>query len=72
VSLVRLSTAKAATIKAGKALVRTTATKTAKQDWHALVPYSTEDPSPAAETCHVVVQAAAAVADLAERESSLR
>jgi hypothetical protein len=72
VPLVKLITAKAATIKAGKALVRTAAAKTAKQDWHALVAYSMEDTSPAAEACDVIVQAAAAVAELAAREGSLR
>jgi hypothetical protein len=69
VPLVRLSTSKAATIKAGKALVCTIVTKIAKHDWHALVPYST-DSSLAAEKCDVMVKAATAVAELAEKESS--
>jgi hypothetical protein len=71
VPLVKISTAKSATIKAGKALLRTTASKTAKQDWHALVAYSTEPPSPAAQAYDVAVQAATAVADIAARERHL-
>jgi hypothetical protein len=71
VLLVKVSTAKSATIKAGQALLRTTASKTTKQDWHALVAYSTEPPSPAAQANDVAVQAATAVADIAARERHL-
>jgi hypothetical protein len=52
--------------------MRTTAFKTANQDWHALVAYSTEPPSPAAQAYDVAVQAAMAVADIAARQRHLR
>jgi hypothetical protein len=74
VALVKLSTSKSVTIKAGnagKALVRTAAALTAKYDWHALVTYSMEDTSPVAQACDVIVQAAVVVAELAARDSSL-
>jgi hypothetical protein len=46
VRLVLLSTSTSATIKGGKALVRTNKSRTSKEDWHALVPYALDGSSP--------------------------
>jgi hypothetical protein len=60
---VELSTAQAASIKDGKSLVRSRSSRNAKQDCHALVPYSLEEPSPAAEAVQAAVLAAQAVGE---------
>jgi hypothetical protein len=65
VPLVELSTAQAASIKDGKALVRTRSSRNAKQDCYALVPYSLEEPSPAAEAVQAAALASQAVSDWA-------
>jgi hypothetical protein len=46
--VVQLSSSKTASIKEGAVLVRTKGSALTRQDYHALVAYSTEDPSPAA------------------------
>jgi hypothetical protein len=65
VPIVELSTAQAASIKDGKSLVRSRSSPNAKQDCHALVPYSLEEPSPAAEAVQAAVLAAQAAVELA-------
>jgi hypothetical protein len=47
---VLLSTSTSATIKGGKALVRTNKSRTSKEDWHALVPYALDEPSVSSAT----------------------
>jgi hypothetical protein len=66
IPLMRLSTAQTATIKGGNSTVRTKAKSSAKQDWHALVPYTTEELSPAAEAAEVSASTAVAIAEAAK------
>jgi hypothetical protein len=65
VPVVELFTASTASIKNGKSLVRTQSSRNAKQDCHALVPYSLEEPSPAAEAAQAATLAALAVSHMA-------
>jgi hypothetical protein len=53
-----------ATIKGGRSLVSTKGKGGAKQNWHVLVPYTTEEPSPAAQAADVARVAADVIADL--------
>jgi hypothetical protein len=64
VPLVELSTAQTASIKDGKSLVRTRSSRNAKQDCHALVAYSLEESSPAADAAQAATLAAQAFIDL--------
>jgi hypothetical protein len=67
VRMVDLITAKAASIKDGKCLVRTRTSRNSKRDCYALVPYSLEEaPSALAEAPQVAALATAAIANLAD------
>jgi hypothetical protein len=65
IPIVGLSTAKTSTTQGGKAQVRTRGKDIAKENWHALVPYTLEMASPAAQAAELAMAAAAATADLA-------
>jgi hypothetical protein len=73
--VVQLSSSKTASIKHGTALVRTQVSSLSRQDFHALVPYTTEDPSPAATVAACANAAAdtapAIIAALQDVESAL-
>jgi hypothetical protein len=61
---VQLSSSKTASIKHGTALVRTKKASLSRQDYHVLVPYTTEDPSPASAVAACARAAADAAADM--------
>jgi hypothetical protein len=58
VPAVELCSSEIASIKCGTALIRTANAKTSKKDCHTLVPYSLENPSPAAATAEAAKLAA--------------
>jgi hypothetical protein len=65
VPIVQLSMASTATIKGGRSLVSIKGKSGAQQNWHVLVPYTLEEPSPAAQAAEVARAAADATAELA-------